>query len=273
MKKLINTLFIVTFLFSSITGVVFAQDSDKGGINFEGAVIDDRCTRERFADPEGPYARFCKLDENKELYIICLNKAFPEEQGFFGVFNLFKSRLRVTPETLPSLIRTVILVFFAVVGVTTFWMSVWGYYRWISTVNDSPDDAMKLWKFFTNGVFGLVFSLGALILTWGLFSALGVRKDNEDFFQIGEELAITLSMPCEDLGKDTTGTACRQFNYSCRIEGGVASREDETMSCVNAANDAKATTLRGMPGRVGTVDENGKFTYEGENPCSTYQKN
>jgi hypothetical protein len=266
-EKLSKIFVLITIFFSIVSSMANAQvalpEQDEGGINFTAAVIDDRCTRERLADPNGNYAKFCSPDNNKEQYIICLNKAFPEESGFFGVFNLFKSRFKVTPETLPSLIRTVILTFFAVVGVTAFWMSLWGYFKWISALNDSPEDAEKVWKLFTNGIFGLIFSLAAIVLTWGLFYALGIRQNDDDFFQVGNEIADLLSLPCEDLGKDPSNKACLQFDYSCYpVAGG---------NCSNVPPDTKTLLIRNMPTNVGELDKDGNLIYTGGNPCTGYK--
>lgn len=199
--------------------------------NFDGVVIDERCVREKLMDPGGDYARECEKEDNTETEIICINKKYPEDEGFLGLFNLFKTTLRITPETLPYLIRNVMIVAFAVLGVAALWMTIWGYYKWVGLINDSPDEATKVWKMFTNGLFGMLFALGSVALTWGIFYAAGVRQSNEEFFNIGEQISGYLSFPCEDLNS----TACSKYNYSCKMDG---------RNCRKARDSEKLETIR-----------------------------
>lgn len=207
--KRLGMLVVLGFVSLFLFGKVMADETIP--VNYKGVVIDERCAREKISDPNGGYANDCKIEENYESEIICRNLKYPESKGFFGVFDLFKTRLRVTPETLPFVIRTVMIVAFSVLAVSALWIAIWGYYRWIMALNNSPDEATKIWTVFRNGLFGLFFSLAAVVLTWGIFYAAGVRQSSEDFFQIGDEFTRYLSFPCEDLGSDN----CSKYNYSC----------------------------------------------------------
>lgn len=254
-KDLIKKIILTIAVF--ILCIVSASAQTEGTLY--GAVIDERCVREKVADPSGPYARFCQRDNNQETYIICLNRAFPEERSFFGIFDLFESRFRVTAETLPSLIRAVIIIAFGIVGVTALWMAIWGYFKWITALNSSPEDAAKVWRVFTNGVWGLLFALGSLLLTWGIFYAAGVRRN--DFFEVGNEISNLLSLPCEDL----SANSCSKFNYSCKLTGDTIT---SAAVCTNNTEDEKNQTIRGMPTpAIPNDDEEDEITYQGDNPC------
>ncbi len=188
-------------------------------------VIDERCAREKVADSKGGYAMDCKIEGNLESDLICRNLKYPENKGFFGLFDIFKTRLRVTPETIPYVIRSVMIVAFSVLAVSALWIAIWGYYRWIMALNNSPDEATKIWTVFRNGLFGLFFSLTSIVLTWGIFYAAGVRRSSEDFFQLGDEFTKYLSFPCEDLGQAN----CDMYDYSCQfnVSSGCRKKDDK----------------------------------------------
>jgi len=233
--KRLGMLIVVGFMSLFLFNSVFAQVTTTTAGT--GVVIDERCAREKVTAPSGEYAKECNIEGNLESSLICSSYKYPENKGFFGALDLFKTRLRITPETLPYVIRTVITVAFSVLGVSALWLTIWGYYKWTIALNDSPDDAAKVWKLFTNGMFGLLFSLASLALTWGVFYAAGVRQSSESFFAVGDEFTKYLSFPCEDL----SDADCKQYDYSCKFI---------TSNCEPNPEAEKAliiSTKRGLP--------------------------
>lgn len=189
---------------------------NKAALETSGIIYDFRCQRERILKPEdNGYVDSCCIEGNTERQIECLEKEYPSDEkdtGLFGDggFSVFKADIVINKDTLPALIRLIISLPLAAIGLINIFMAVKITEEWFRAVwGNYKDDLVKLRTQFLNAWLGTAVSAGALLLVWLFFYVAGYRGDIFDFTQDTNRL---LDIDCISIERKDV---CEKYEFSC----------------------------------------------------------